>query len=351
MSQLVRRAVRAAQPPPSVHVSPSPRLSDNGLSHDWCHAPCLVPERRPQVLDGFARFTELGSTRTAGGVGPPVCHVFGNHEASSVPRSELVPMLRLPASEHIPTEQGAAYYDVRFGPSTPQNNYGGCAPELLPAAGIHEAGPSSPPTVRLVALDTYDVSTAGWPEGHPKRAAAAAMLATGRAAREEPFLDHPELNGGVGPEQLAWLETVLADAAAVGEMVVVFSHAPLYPPVSMDGYAVCWNHAEVRAVLRDAGPTVVLCLSGHDHEGAMRVEWVPAGDPTHAICHLCLEAALEAPVGEECHGVLEIFEDKLIVRGAGGVKDRYMQIWRKDRSPPASDAPDAPDAAAASQSQ
>lgn len=101
----------------------------------------------------------------------------------------------------------------------------------------------------------------------------------------------------------------------------------------MDGYTICWNHAEVRAVLQAAGPTVVLCLSGHDHEGAMRAEWVPAGDPTHNIFHLCLEAALEAPLGGKCHGVLEVFEDKLIVWGTGGVRDRYIDFWRKEVAP------------------
>jgi hypothetical protein len=61
----------------------------------------------------------------------------------------------------------------------------------------------------------------------------------------------------------------------------------------------------------------------------MRAQWVPQGNPTHVLYHLCLEAALEAPVGTPCHGVLEVFPNKVVVRGAG-LKDRYMQIWKKE---------------------
>ena len=149
--------------------------------------------------------------------------------------------------------------------------------------------------------------------------------------------DHPELNGGVDAPQLEWLGWVLEDATLRGEKVVVFSHAPCYPAVTMDGYAVCWNHEAVCALL-GRYPAVLLHLSGHDHEGALRAQWVggsigaASGDSSIAaptrppLYHLCLEAALEGETGGAgCHGVLEVFADKLIVRGTGLVRDRYMQ--------------------------
>ena len=43
--------------------------------------------------------------------------------------------------------------------------------------------------------------------------------------------------------------------------------------------------------------------------------------------HLCLEAALEGGPGEGAHAVLEVYKDKLIVRGVGIVRERYMSMW------------------------
>jgi hypothetical protein len=76
----------------------------------------------------------------------------GNHEASSIARQELVPMLNIPESTHPPPEHGAGYYTVVVTPG-----------------------------VRIVAIDTYDVSAAGYPDDHPKKTAAAEMIAKGKA--------------------------------------------------------------------------------------------------------------------------------------------------------------------------
>lgn len=50
------------------------------------------------------------------------------------------------------------------------------------------------------------------------------MLIAGKAKKESPYLDHPELNGGVDDPQLAWLETVLDTCKTCGEVAIVFSH-------------------------------------------------------------------------------------------------------------------------------
>lgn len=95
----------------------------------------------------------------------------------------------------------------------------------------------------------------------------------------------------------------------------------------MDGYAVCWNNAAVRELLSKY-KEVMCFICGHDHEGALRAQWVAdEASATHVLYHLCLEAALEGGLEEGSHGVLEVYRDKLVVRGAGNVRDRYMSMW------------------------
>ena len=105
----------------------------------------------------------------------PVHHCIGNHELSSIKRETLIRILGLP---------GQSYHST------------------CPAQGW-----------RLIFLDTYDLAVKAWPSSHPKSKETHALLERGKAAasdkttnleRVRPFLDHPEMNGGVGNEQLAW---------------------------------------------------------------------------------------------------------------------------------------------------
>ena len=63
-------------------------------------------------------------------------------------------------------------------------------------------------------LDSYDISSLGWHAGHPKSTAADDLLARLNPNQEK---NSPEglhgndrrfvkFNGGVGPDQLAWME-------------------------------------------------------------------------------------------------------------------------------------------------
>lgn len=173
------------------------------------------------MLDAFAKFK-----------GGPLCHTFGNHEVSAIQRKQLLPMMQIP-----PTPRAA--------PSAPAPAQPQTSPTPTPTARSHhppdEAGAAYYDMlldggVRLVALDTYDAAVAGYPDHHPKRARAEEMLAAGKAKGESPYLDHPELNGGVDTQQLAWLESVLQTSKENKEVVIVFSHAPVLPEVTMDGY-------------------------------------------------------------------------------------------------------------------
>jgi manganese-dependent ADP-ribose/CDP-alcohol diphosphatase len=148
------------------------------------------------------------------------------------------------------------------------------------------------------------------------------MLEKGKRERDinrrRPFADHEELNGGVGQEQMAWLERVVAQAHADGEKLIIATHAPLYPAVTMDGYAVCWNFTAVMDKLCQNPGQTVLCLSGHDHEGAHRV------DARTGVHHVLLEAALESMVSEQSHAVIDVYNDRISIKGAGNVRSHEL---------------------------
>ncbi|MCH94063.1 manganese-dependent ADP-ribose/CDP-alcohol diphosphatase-like, partial [Trifolium medium] len=127
----------------------------------------------------------------------PVYHMIGNHCLYNLPRSTLLPLLK------IQTLDGCAYYDF-----------------------------SPVPEYRFVVLDSYDISAIGWPQDHPRTLEAMKLLReknpnedknspTNMVGLERRFL---MFNGGVGKEQMKWLDGVLQDATNLKQKVVVACH-------------------------------------------------------------------------------------------------------------------------------
>lgn len=113
--------------------------------------------------------------------------------------------------------------------------------------------------VRMVLMDTNDVSLYAARAGSPGRAAAEAELARLVAAgvrHAKPW------NGAVGSAQLAWLDRVCAEARAARRKVIVCAHHPVYPANEHNA----WDAGPVLAVL-DRHPHVVAWLNGHNHAG------------------------------------------------------------------------------------
>uniref|UniRef100_A0ACD6AL93 Uncharacterized protein n=1 Tax=Avena sativa TaxID=4498 RepID=A0ACD6AL93_AVESA len=219
--------------------------------------------------------------------GGPAYHMLGNHCLYNLPRSELVSVLRMP---------GRAYYD--FSPW---------------------------PGYRFVVLDAYDFSTVGWPRDHPVALAARRFLEernpnsdknspTGLTGEDRRFV---MFNGGVGEEQLRWLDGALRSAARRGETVVVCSHLPLHPgAVSPAG--LMWNYEEALAVVHRHG-CVAACLAGHDHKGGYAVD-------ARGVHHRTLEAALECPPGTDAFGRVDVFPGRLSLAGSGRMASTDMPL-------------------------
>uniref|UniRef100_A0A0E0LQ02 Manganese-dependent ADP-ribose/CDP-alcohol diphosphatase n=1 Tax=Oryza punctata TaxID=4537 RepID=A0A0E0LQ02_ORYPU len=218
-----------------------------------------------KVLDEFEKFDG------------PTYHMFGNHCLYNLPRGKLVSLLKMP------TDSDRAYYD--FSPC---------------------------PEYRFVVLDAYDFSALGWPRDHPVTAEAFKFLEEKNPNSDKNSPDglvgvdrrFVMFNGGVGKEQLSWLNDVLQDASARRQNVIICSHLPM-DPGSASFAALMWNYDEVMAIVRQY-KCVKACFAGHDHKGGHSVD-------SHGIHHRTLEAALECPPGTSAFGHIEVYPDKLLL--------------------------------------
>jgi hypothetical protein len=160
---------------------------------------------------------------------------------------------------------------------------------------------------RFLVLDGMDVSVKA-AEGSPGRRAAEAWLA-----------EHPgaaTYNGSLGPEQLGWFKSELAAAAREGDRAVVFCHHPVHPAAS-DASDLLWNHEAVRAVMAESG-AVAAWINGHDHRGGYA-----AVQGTH---FLTVPGLVEAAAGGGAHAVVEVWTDRLVIRGTGSVPSRVLAV-------------------------
>jgi manganese-dependent ADP-ribose/CDP-alcohol diphosphatase len=228
-------------------------------------------------------------------------HCLGNHCLYNLPRATLNTRLGIPQGAG-----GESYYSFR------------------PHAGF-----------RVVMMDSYDVSVLGWPEGHPHRDQAVALLAEhnpnanknspeGLAGLQRRFV---AFGGGVSQAQLAWLREQLASAQAAGERVFVCGHLPVHPDACA---AVCllWNYDEVLAELR-AARCVVATLAGHTHRDGHCVD--DAG-----VHHRVLASVLECPPGTNAYGHIDVWPDSARLRGVGHMASTHLPF--RSLQPPAEEA-------------
>ncbi|KAH7685638.1 Mn(2+)-dependent ADP-ribose/CDP-alcohol diphosphatase protein [Dioscorea alata] len=209
----------------------------------------------------------------------PVYHMIGNHCLYNLPRSKLVPLLKMPAIH------GCAYFD--FAPY---------------------------PGYRFVVLDAYDISAIGWPKDHPKTMAAMKFLQeknpnadknspSGLSGLEKRFL---MFNGAAGKEQLTWLDNILQDSTRQQQNVIICCHLPLDPNAAA-AESLCWNYDEVMEVIHRY-KCVKACLAGHDHRGGHSLD-------SHGIHHHVFEAALECPPNTNAFGYVDVYHDKITLFG------------------------------------
>jgi len=119
-------------------------------------------------------------------------------------------------------------------------------------------------------------------------------------------------NGGIGSDQLEWVEKRLKKADRTGRKVILFCHWPLLP----ENGTQLWNNKEVLDLI-DSHDCVIAWVSGHHHAGGYQ--------KTRKIHHLTIKGLVEAQSDTSC-GIIEVYSDKLMLNGYGDQDDRVMEF-------------------------
>jgi 3',5'-cyclic AMP phosphodiesterase CpdA len=119
---------------------------------------------------------------------------------------------------------------------------------------------------RLVILDTYQVTQSWVAQGRQGPCAEADLWLKEHSERPNAL----EWNGALGQTQRKWLSAELAAAAAAGERVLVFGHAPLLNGAS-DEVHCAWDGEETAAILGALNSLHVTILAACSRANAVHV--------------------------------------------------------------------------------
>lgn len=242
-------------------------------------------------IDAIKDVTEALSAYTHG----DILHTYGNHELYNVDRQELGKLLSIP------------FHSEPCGEDVGYRSY------LLEKNGVR---------LRFVVLDTYDITLGGRCEtSSNKRKLAEKLLEKNNPNFVKGNENSPEgmeglmrryvaFNGAVGEIQMQWLKSTLEAAKGSNEKVIILSHQPLFPD-SSNFVCLAWNYDEILDLLKDYSDTVVASFSGHAHRGGYK------RCDESGIHYRVFEAALESPDPIKTYALVDLYDDRIVVRGNG----------------------------------
>jgi 3',5'-cyclic AMP phosphodiesterase CpdA len=161
---------------------------------------------------------------------------------------------------------------------------------------------------RFIVVDTNDISTYGNPKGSTNYALAEKMRAELQAAGKP---NGQTWNGGVGAEQLAWIEQTLEHARNHGEKVVLNAHHPIFPLNEHNAY----NDTEL-VDLVSSFDNVVAWFNGHNHAGNYGFT-----GGTHFIN---FKGMVDTTVTS--YATVQAYDDHLVIEGFGREPNRIVPI-------------------------
>lgn len=165
--------------------------------------------------------------------------------------------------------------------------------------------------IRFVVLDGNEVSLFAPPPGDPRRTLAQERL---KHLQEVGAINAQDWNASLSDEQFEWLRTVLQNADAAGEQVVILCHYPVYPNNAHN----MWDAPRIVDLL-DVHPSVVAWFSGHNHEGNYGV----LGN-THFVN---FKGMVDTP-DQNTFAIADVFADRIVIRGFGREEDRVLEHLR-----------------------
>ncbi|XP_063077273.1 manganese-dependent ADP-ribose/CDP-alcohol diphosphatase-like [Engraulis encrasicolus] len=229
--------------------------------------------------------------------GPPMHFVWGNHEFYNFSRDTLLSSALNSKCHSGHLLDNHDFYAYHFSPA---------------------------PKFRFVLIDSYDMAIIGHDESSAKYQHSLKYLKNHNSNEDlncPPALSGLELrfakfNGGFSQDQLRWLDEVLTKADEMQEKVTIASHLPVHP-LATEPMSLAWNYPELLSLLQ-AHRSVVCYMAGHDHEGGYH------RDETTGIHHLTLEGVVETPPDSQAYGTVYVYEDRMVVKGNGRMRDREM---------------------------
>lgn len=170
---------------------------------------------------------------------------------------------------------------------------------------------------RFVALDGYDVSIIGASSEKNKDLATRLLRdnnhndlnVSGGWFNDLPRDKHRWVpyNGGIGVEQLKWIEQLLIGTEKRNERVAFFCHQPIFSPDRPK--CLVWNAEEILSLLTSYSH-VSLWMAGHDHGGMHYLD-------DFGIRHLVPPAPIECDLGEKAYGLIDVYDDHLMMNWVG----------------------------------
>ncbi|QNR85936.1 metallophosphoesterase [Pedobacter riviphilus] len=162
---------------------------------------------------------------------------------------------------------------------------------------------------RLLMLNTNELSSYANIKGTWKEAEFDSLSVNARKAGSKNLESY---NGALSSRQKLWLENNLQQAVSKNEKVIIFSHHPFS---CADGLEVINGKELITLVSRY--PCVKALIAGHHHTGGYCEE---SGIPS-----VIVEGMVETEQ-ENAWGVVELYKDKIMIKGKGRVTSRTIEF-------------------------
>jgi len=164
------------------------------------------------------------------------------------------------------------------------------------------------PTLRLILLNSFACSLLfGKQQNTPEYRLAKSLMARNRNDdnnnnRSVEANRWQGYNGGLGLDQLQWLEGELKAARSRKEKVVIFSHVPLHPKVT--NY-LAWDFASALRLFTAFNDVILMVVAGHNHVEARY------HDSDIGIDFFTAKGSIEFLPDQNAHYILNFYQNKL----------------------------------------
>jgi hypothetical protein len=99
--------------------------------------------------------------------------------------------------------------------------------------------------------------------------------------------------------------------------VVLFSHYPILGDAALPSHTL-WNAEAVLEVIDRYEGVVVAHMNGHYHAGGYAER--------KSVHHYTMKGIVEAPKDSNCYGVMDVYKEKMVLRGFGHVSNQTFLI-------------------------